>query len=163
MNPVRFIWYLSNRETTLKYPRNRIVRFPKTKVKNLYRIAWHNPEGHNHIKEKRPVGWEKAPNWEKISFQLEKFFFPVRNPVFGGYWLFYAKPSIFPFQSIRKTVKDKIKRFYKRLPFLWESIAMGKTVLCLSQIKAFQYQTRCVMTGTAVPANWYWGFGLLVL
>ena len=61
---------------------------------------------------------KKAPNWKKICFQLDKFFSPTGNPVLGGYSFFNAQSPIFPFQGIRKTVKDKVKRFDKRRPSL---------------------------------------------
>ena len=65
--------------------------------KNLYktiRLSMHRNECNN---KEIPSWSEKAPNWEKICFQLEKFFFPVRNPVLGGYKHFIAFPSIFFF------------------------------------------------------------------
>jgi hypothetical protein len=65
-----------------------------------------------------PVGRKKAPSWKKICFQLENYFFPTGNLVLGGYSHFNAHSTIFPFQGIRKMVKDKVKRFDKRHPSL---------------------------------------------
>ena len=58
-----------------------------------------------------PVGRKKAPSWKKICFQLENYFFPTGNLVFGGYWLFISFSAIFPVQDLRNTAKTKVKRF----------------------------------------------------
>ena len=91
---------------------------PIVKVNNLYKIWKRKDTNFNATKKITPVGRKNAPNWKKICFQLDKFFFPTGNPVLGGYLLFNAQSPIFPFQGIRKTVKDKVKRFDKRRPSL---------------------------------------------
>ena len=100
--------------------------YKKNKVRNLYRIAWHNPEGHNHIKEKRPVRLKKAPNWEKICFQLEKFFFPVRNPVLGGVLAFLCKTFHFPLSKHPKNSKRQDKKILQKIAFPMRKYCHGE-------------------------------------
>jgi hypothetical protein len=95
-----------------------VVKKPTAQVNNLYKKRKRKDTNFNATKKITPVGRKKAPNWKKKCFQLDKFFFPTGNPVLGGYSHFNAHSTIFPFQGIRKTVKDKVKRFDKRRPSL---------------------------------------------
>ena len=51
------------------------------------------------------------PSWEKICFQLEKFFFLTGNPVLEGYWLFPGFAPYFTLKGFSNTGKDVVKRF----------------------------------------------------
>jgi hypothetical protein len=52
-----------------------------------------------------------VPSWEKICFQLEKFFSLTGNPVLGGYWHFPAFAPYFTLKGFSNTEKDVVKRF----------------------------------------------------
>jgi hypothetical protein len=52
-----------------------------------------------------------VPSWEKICFQLEKFFPLTGNPVLGGHWHFPAFAPYFTLKGFSNTGKDVVKRF----------------------------------------------------
>lgn len=81
-------------------------------------------------------------------FPVGEFFSPTGNLVLGGIRIFNAQSSISPFYGIRKAAKDKVKRFYKRLPY-------SMTKFLLRVVKALQYHLGILINGTVVPANWY--------
>ena len=79
-----------------------MVKKPTAQVNNLYKIRKRKDTDFNAVKKKTPVGRKKAPNWKKICFQLDKFFFPTGNLVFGV--IGFLKPNLqfSPFKASEK-------------------------------------------------------------
>ena len=55
---------------------------------------------------------KKVPNWEKKCLQLEKIFFPTRNPYLEGYSDFVEFLPYFRSEPTYNGIENRVKRFY---------------------------------------------------